>query len=425
MTRLLTIISLLIFVHVTYGQTDSTKTDSLKNPAPAEGNTPLPLEGLVSDGPTNDQSAKDDLNDTTKAADFPGRLLKSNGGISPTADLRSIDGLFLGLVHKKNWKNDQDSVSGTHKISVLKSLFTKGIIAEYKGEWLAAIGKTDITVNMLADINGNILNFFGRGNDTFFDRTGDFRRFYRARFTFLQFEPALRFRLARNVTLGFGPAIHHFRFNEENNSDRFINTPFITNQYEALQANKTHGGLLMDFDLDSRNNRLLPSRGVRFYMRVQGFEGLSRYANAFGQAFPQFSLFKSLDGGNRVVLANRVGAGFTLGETAFYQSAFLGSQDNLLGYRKFRFAGDHLLYNNFETRVTFPNVLKRTLKGSVGILGFYDVGRVWIKNDHSGTIHHGYGGGVFLTPYNRVLLRAVAGFSTEGMQATVALRQRF
>ena len=46
--------------------------------------------------------------------------------------------------------------------------------------------------------------------------------------------------------------------------------------------------------------------------------------------------------------------GYTAGNTTFYQSLFLGGHANLQGYRQFRFADEHMLYNNTEIRIKLP-----------------------------------------------------------------------
>ncbi|MBC8054346.1 MAG: BamA/TamA family outer membrane protein [Sphingobacteriaceae bacterium] len=374
------------------------------------------------------------VNDSTSIGDTAKLLLKDTAGIqkkpdkkarriSPTGDLRAIDGLFLGLGFRIQGQKSIDSAY--QKVTAIKGLRTKALIFEYRAEWLSVLKNTDITLGGLADIKGNILNFFGRGNNTLFDQSGDFRVFYRVNFSFYQLEPAFRVRLPGNSSISFGPALQHFVFNPGDNPGRYINSPAIINQYEHLQETKTHGGLILNLNRDTRDNLRSPTKGHYFNLRVHGYRGLNNKSSDYTQAFPQFSFYKSLDKTGNIVLANRIGAGFTLGKTAFYQSAFLGSQENLLGYRKFRFAGDNLLYNNLEARITFPRFLRSILRGKTGIIGFYDVGRVWIKEEESDAIHHGYGAAIFLTPFNRFFVRVDAGFSKEGLQPTVALRQRF
>jgi hypothetical protein len=49
----------------------------------------------------------------------------------------------------------------------------------------------------------------------------------------------------------------------------------------------------------------------------------------------------------------------------------------------------------------------------VGLIGFNDIGRVWQQGEQSSQWHHGYGGGLYIAPLNKVVLSAVVGFSRE------------
>jgi outer membrane translocation and assembly module TamA len=52
-------------------------------------------------------------------------------------------------------------------------------------------------------------------------------------------------------------------------------------------------------------------------------------------------------------------------------------------------------------------------KGAFGVLGFHDVGRVWMKDDSSKTWHRGYGGGIWVAPFNKIVLTAAITASDE------------
>lgn len=345
-------------------------------------------------------------------------------GVSPAADIRAEDGLFLGLTFKsKENKNSEQRDSDIHSFTALHSLSTKSFILKYRSEWVNVFRNTDVTINALADITGNILNYYGLGNNTPFKREGDHGRFYRVNFSYYLAEPALRFNLRNKVTLTVGPSFQYYSNGSNNN--RFIATPEIINSYDNIFSDKAHGGAALVLGWDKRNDILVPTRGFRFELRLHGYEGLNDVSDAYAQAYPQFSFFIPLSKKGNLVLAERIGAGFTTGETEFYQSAFLGSQDNLLGFRKHRFAGEHLLYNNLELRFSFADIQRAILPAKMGLIGFYDAGRVWIDNEDSDRIHHGVGAGVYLYPLNRFFVRAIAGYSKEGWQPTVTVHQRF
>lgn len=359
--------------------------------------------------------------DTTTTG-FTDRIM--SGRISPTADLRAIDGISLGLAYKISSQEYEKRNPGSfQKIKALHSLSTTSFAVEYGASFKNVFKRTDLNVKALADMKGNIMNFFGRGNDTEFDETGDFRKYYRVNFSFYEFKPALRFNLSDEVSITTGPSIQYFE--NGSNSGRYFNTSEISSLYKDLYSDKLHGGLTLDFNWDRRDNQLLPTRGTNFGIILLGFDGLNNSSESFAQVFSQFSFYKSLDANGTFVLANRTGGGLTTGNPAFYQSVFLGSEGNLLGFRKNRFAADHVLYNNLEARITIPNFLKKIMPGKIGLIGAYDAGRVWEKNQTSDTIHHGFSAGVFLTPFNKIFIRGTVGFSNERIQPTVSLRQRF
>jgi hemolysin activation/secretion protein len=120
-----------------------------------------------------------------------------------------------------------------------------------------------------------------------------------------------------------------------------------------------------------------------------------------------------------------LGGGISLGKTAFYQSLFIGGHENLLGYRQFRFAGQHSLYNNLELRIKLADFASYILPGQLGITGFFDIGRVWEKTDNSGEWHAGTGGGVYFAPAQLVVLQLIAGHSKEGWLPYFTMGFRF
>jgi len=90
----------------------------------------------------------------------------------------------------------------------------------------------------------------------------------------------------------------------------------------------------------------------------------------------------------------------------------LGSHENLRGFRKQRFYGKQSFYNNNELRLIF-NARSKVFNGTIGLIGFYDIGRVWYPGEQSDTWHAGYGPGIFLSLFNKVTLSAAYGISKE------------
>ncbi len=304
---------------------------------------------------------------------------------------------------------------------------TSAFKINYAGEWLNVLGKADIIANADIYAPDNTHNFFGRGNETPFIKAGNYKRFYRARFNQYQFTPAVRWRNANpGVIFSVGPSVQLYAFDSSDNAERFIVSTRVKSYDSAMIASsKVHGGVVMNFTVNKRNSPIIPSQGYFFNVRVQGFGGLNDESKSFGQIIPEFSFYQKLNKNGTIVLADRIGGGITVGKSAFYQSLFIGGHENLLGYRQYRFAGEHMLYNNFEVRMKIANFTGYIIPGLFGAVGFYDVGRVWVDDEHSNIWHSGVGGGFFFAPAQLLVINVVAGYSNEGWLPYVTMGFRF
>jgi len=327
------------------------------------------------------------------------------------------DGLLLGASVKfVNQGFRKLPYASMQQFSFLHAFSTNAFSFKFHSEWLKAAGNADIIVNAKALAPDNTQNFFGLGNNTVFNKTGNYKRFYRARFSIYQFDPALRWRSGKTSVFSIGPSLQFYMFDKEDNKGRFINNNTLIHSYDSatIANSKQFAGIIMNYTVDKRNNKLLPTSGAYLNIRVQGYTGLNSYSKSFAQLIHEVDLYRSLDRQSRIVIANRLGGGITVGKTAFYQSLFLGGQENLLGYRQYRFAGESVLYNNFEVRIKLAQVGSYILPGQFGIVGFYDAGKVWAAGYNSKTIHQGVGGGFYFAPAQMAVFQLVAGYSQEG-----------
>ena len=137
------------------------------------------------------------------------------------------------------------------------------------------------------------------------------------------------------------------------------------------------------------------------------------------------TIYTSFSQAARLVIVNRIGGGLTYGQPAFYQLLYLGGQDNLRGFRAYRFAGNHLVYHNLDVRVKLIDFHSFLFPASAGLLLFHDVGRVWFNGETSHRWHNGYGAGLYITPASLLVVTASVGFSDEGTLPYVSLGYRF
>ena len=84
-----------------------------------------------------------------------------------------------------------------------------------------------------------------------------------------------------------------------------------------------------------------------------------------------------------------------------------------------------MLYNNLEARIKVANVASYLLPGQLGIIGFYDIGKVWQKGYNSKTLHQGAGGGIYFAPAQMAVFQFVLGSSGEGLYPYFTMGFRF
>lgn len=339
------------------------------------------------------------------------------------------DGFMLGAGFKHTHRTGFRKVPyhSSHTLSAAHSFSTEAYRIKYRGDWLKAVCKADVLLDAKVLAPNNTQNFFGLGNSTEFNKTGNFKSYYRTRFALYQLDPSLRWRYAKGGALSLGPSLQYYHFDADDNVGRFINNTSLLHTYDSatVARDKLFAGLILNYTKDTRNNKLLPTNGGYFNIRTHGYWGVSAYAKSYLQIIPELAFYKSIDRQGNIVIANRVGGGVSFGKTAFYQSLFLGGHENLWGFKQYRFAGEQLFYNNLELRIKLLQIGSYILPGQLGLVGFYDIGKVWAQGYDSKEWHQGVGGGVYFAPAQMFLLQAIAGYSNEGWYPYVTMGFRF
>ena len=130
---------------------------------------------------------------------------------------------------------------------------------------------------------------------------------------------------------------------------------------------------------------------------------------------------------DRLIFANRIGGGINMGDGGFefFHAQYLGSDDNLRGFRKERFAGKSKFYNQAELRRSLANFRTYLFPAAFGIMAFFDAGRVWKDKDTDKKMFSGYGGGIWFSPLRRLLVTVSYAVSKEDNIPLVGLGWKF
>ncbi|MGZ8523742.1 MAG: BamA/TamA family outer membrane protein [Chitinophagaceae bacterium] len=339
------------------------------------------------------------------------------------------DGVYLGGWMKIiNHGFRKTPYKNSHTITLNHALATRAFNFRYNAEFIGVIGRrTDLLFE--TDIKSpHVPNFFGYGASTVYDKAkpGKFR-YYRTRYNLGDISLLLRKNFSEKVIMTLGPTFQFYKMDstDKNNRQRFVVREIPDGLDPATAFSKqSYVGGKFSLTADTRDNKVLPWKGIFWYTSLRHLSGLNDASYEVTQLNSDLTLYIPIIK-NRLTIANRIGGGHNFGDFEFYQAQYLGNEDNLRGYRKNRFAGASKLYNNLEMRLKVANFKTYLFPGYIGLLAFYDAGRIWADNDDSDKWLSGYGGGFWISPLRRMVLTFTFAVSKEDKMPLVGLGWKF
>jgi len=317
-----------------------------------------------------------------------------------------------------------------HSLAVNHAFSTKAWNFRWNSELIGAFGKnTDILFNADVRSPSTTTNFFGYGNSSFFDKgitnpEKKKHKYYRARYSLGDISLLIRQNFGKKVNITIGPTYEYFHLHQDENFSRYINIPPPNVNPTTLYARQSYAGGIFTLNVDTKNNAVLPTRGITWFTSLRVLRGLNDHSYDVTQLRSDFAFFLLL--GKSVILASRFGAGHNFGDFEFYQSQYLGVLDNLRGFRKYRFAGQSMAYNNTELRIAFGQFTSYLFPSGIGMVVFHDIGRVWFDGTtESDKWHSGYGGGIWIAPMKRIVISAMFTASKESKLPLIGFGWQF
>jgi hypothetical protein len=310
------------------------------------------------------------------------------------------DGILIGagFTYKKQlWGKKpfgwQQTIGGSYAAATgAYNVFYKGLFKQVFGRW-------DYKAPSF------VVNFYGYGNDTKLGNND--KNFYRTRATSFLFNPAAS-RTWRNNEFNAGLIYNSVKVEVPDN--KFINQP-IPGIDSSIFQTKYFTGANAAYTFNNADNPKNPTRGIRIHGSASYIRNLKEGNRDFAHLTSNFSFYYSPF--KNIILAHRTGAATNIGDYEFYQANTLGGQENLRGYWRTRFTGRSSFYQNTDIRWKIADLKGYVLRGTLGVYGFLDDGRVWIKEESSDELHTGYGGGVYFIPYNRLAINLSYASSRE------------
>lgn len=324
------------------------------------------------------------------------------------------DGVFLGgrmEVIKQGFR--KEPYAARHLLVARRALKTASTQFRWESDFTRVWGATDLLIR--ADVRApvNITNFFGIGNNTVFDKNQPGRdRYYRVRYDFADASVLFRKQLQSWFRVYYGLSYQFFKLDEKDNAGHFV-ASYFPGENGNLAKSHHYLGAAVGMNINSQNNRVLPTRGLVFNLQARPMFGLNAISNNITQFTGDMRIFASFEPQARLVYAFRLGGGVNAGRYAFQQAQYLSGTENLRGYRRDRFAGRSMLYNNLELRLKIADFNTYLFPGQIGAFVFNDVGRVWANGESSARWHVGNGVGIYISPIRRWVLTAAVTRSKE------------
>jgi len=317
----------------------------------------------------------------------------------------------------------EDPYASKQSLKVSYTITKQSFIVTYKGDFKKVVGNNDLQVNVLERGPKNVSNFFGLGNVGEFVDAGDKTfDYYRNRYDFAVADIRLAHQYGK-WQVSAGAIGQYYSSWSGNNGTHFFNEYNQTHPELNLFSTKYYTGLIGGVIYDKRNSASFTSKGVLWKTTITGLTALNVNNKTNGSILSTFSFYIPVKDSS-IVIADRTGAGTFTGGGEFFQMMNLGGP-SLQGYHTSRFIGNSMLYNNLEVRVKLCDFNAYLFPSALGIIGYNDVGRVWLNGESSNVIHDAYGGGIYLTPYHAFVLTAVAGLGTEGYLTYYSIGFRF
>jgi hypothetical protein len=288
-------------------------------------------------------------------------------------------------------------------------------IFEYRGNVKKIVGEQDLAIDFKALGPFNQSNFFGYGNNTIYQKGDDLGiSYYRNRYDLINTDIFLEYSPIENAKLFYGSSSEFYTSKAKNNDEQFFSKFDQTNPGENIFDHKFFTGATVGLDYDTRDNKSNAKHGMRLFSRLDWKSEINGQNRNYTSLENTISFYKTVFN-DRLTFANRTGVQAVWGDPYFYQHAQIGGELSLRGFNSQRFTGKTALYNNLDARLKLFSFSSYLLPGTVGLIGFYDIGRVWMPEERSDQWHMGSGGGIYFMPGDLMTIQATVGVSKEAV----------
>ncbi|MCW3116009.1 MAG: metallophosphoesterase [Chitinophagaceae bacterium] len=286
---------------------------------------------------------------------------------------------------------------------------------KYKGEFIDLCRSYDLVPETRLDLP-TLNYFFGFGNET--KRSNNVPiEYYHTRYNVSSTDVLLRKRLLpeRTMSLSAGPSIFYYWINSAQGKSTVLESPTAVGlDSQSVNATKIYGGGKIVFAFNNLNSELIPENGINWKTECIALRAVNKESSSITSVTSAADIYARIIPDTKLITALHVGGGHIFSRSfQYFQALTLGGNNYLRGFSTQRFAGSSMLYGSVELKVKLCTFNAYILKSDLGLVGFNDLGRVWMDNEQSGKWHHGFGGGIYLIPFNTAMISLLLATSEE------------
>ena len=300
------------------------------------------------------------------------------------------------------WRKKEYQI--VHSVNALYGFLRTSFNVGYVGRFGHVLGKWDLVLKGRLDAPA-VENYFGSGNNTVFsNKTRNYYRTLSQRgYGAIGFERTFEKKHHAQLSLVY-QSVKYNKTGGHFIGDAIAIDPSVFNK-------KQFGGFEAGYMYNTTNGSLYPTRGFVINVGGGGLKNLAATDSSFAKVSSSAAVYLPIS--NAFTFAMRAGGATVIGDPDFYHLNRLGGNMEMRGFERERFFGKSIFYTNTEIR-WLTNTHNYFFNGKIGLVGFYDIGRVWMPGEKSSLWHAGYGTGLVLIPFNKVTLTAMYGLSKEG-----------
>ncbi|MGB3591055.1 MAG: metallophosphoesterase [Nonlabens sp.] len=325
------------------------------------------------------------------------KILKSSV-LTPAIGFNPDDGFKIGLRNTFTIDGfNRNPNTRVHTFTGGYYFATNGFDLTYSGTYAGIFNNLNLTAKARFAGPTFAENFFGFGNRSLnFDDQEEIEfDFNRVRIS----EISAGLGISYNGEYGsnFNAGVEVQGFQVEFDEDRFIALlePRALNPgfYDRKWFMEVNGG----YNYESYDEPLNPTRGMIFDLKGGVNTNLEDTDRTFAYVRPKLGFYNALNKKRNLVLKTLAQGTVNFGNTfEFYQSAQVGQNTGLRGYRNQRFSGNRSFAGSADVRYSFREFKTGFVPLQMGVFAGGDVGRVWENGVNSKRWHSDVGGGFWV-----------------------------